>query len=148
MASSFQNLLLEVWRVIEADSSTPFVKAATPFFAEMIPATGQGLQFVARFDGGGVLNQSTTSHVVHDLVVEVLADTSPPDNDNAEVGAGTALSYVTALANILADGTTAPLGEHGARAVFTGYEVEPLEEGAWAIVRVNFEVTQLFALEP
>lgn len=138
-------MLREAWRLIEDDSSTSFVKADTPFFAEMIPATEQGRAYTVRLEGGSIVAHGQSTHTVHNMVVELLAAT-----ETVDTGQALALSYVTAIAEILAPPAStglAPLGEHGARAVFREYEIEPIAEGEWSIVRVMFDVTQFAALE-
>ncbi len=147
MASSYQDLLGAVYAAIEDDGSTSFVPAVTPFNAELIPATKQGLQFVAYFGGGAVIHNAGSSQTVHDLVVEVLADTRPSDTTAPETPQALCLSYVTAIAKILAGKNTAALAHRQGRAVYTGYELEPINEGEWTIVRVSFDVYQIAALE-
>lgn len=136
MATTYQALYREMIRVIDADSN--WTKAATPYFAEFLPATAQGRYFTLRFEGGGIVaNGPGGMHTVHSAVVETMADTSL-----ADTGPALALDYVQELAEIVAPATSMPLGEHGARAVYTGYEIEPVEGGEWSIIRVNFDITQ------
>ena len=142
MASSYQDLLTEVWDAIEADSGTSFVAAQTPFSAELIPATMQGREFVAVLRGGGPTDRGASTTTIHSLVVSVLADTRIP-----KTGQGIALSYVTAIVKILAGAGTDILGNQNARAVYQDYEIEPVNDGEWAIVRCLFEVHQTAALE-
>ena len=145
MASSYQDLLTAVWDAIENDSGTSFVAASTPFFADLIPATAAGSEFTARFTGGDLVSPGTTAETSHELVVEVLADTSVP-----KTGQAVALSYATSVIEILAGECTDILGHHQARVLgepAPKYEIETAAEGEWSIVRLTFNVTQIAALE-